>query len=192
MNDLDTLAHNWGAVAMRGVVAVALGLIALVVPGFSLMALVFAFSAYTLVDGIFSIVSAIRGGTHAAPWWALVLRGIAGIAIAVLTVMWPGVTTVALVFLIASWAIVTGVLEVVAAIRLRKTISHEWLLALSGLLTVALGVALFAFPGIGALALVMWVGAYALVSGFLLLGLSFKLKHWWSDHHLPVGGVAHP
>lgn len=190
MNDLDILAHNWGAVAMRGVAAVALGLIALIVPGFSLMALVFAFSAYAFVDGIFSLVSAVRGGS-AAPWWVLVLRGIAGIGISIATIMWPGVTTVALVYLIACWAVVSGILEIGAAIRLRKSISGEWLLALSGLLTAALGVALFSFPGIGAIALVLWVGIYALASGLVLIGVSLKLKHWWSDHLPSYGRVAH-
>jgi uncharacterized membrane protein HdeD (DUF308 family) len=192
MNDLDILAHNWGAVAIRGVAAVALGLIALIVPGFSLMALVFTFSAYAFVDGIFSLVSAVRGGSPTAPWWVLMLRGIAGIGISVATIMWPGVTTVALVYLIACWAVVSGILEISAAIRLRKSISGEWLLALSGLLTAALGVALFAFPGIGALALVLWVGIYALASGLVLIGLSLKLKHWWSDHLPSYGRMAHP
>lgn len=178
----EVVARNWGALAVRGAVAVGFGVVTLIAPGLSLLALVLTFGVYAFADGVFAIVSAVRGRTSGAPWWMLILQGIAGIGAAVITVMWPGMTAVALVYLVAAWALVTGVLEVTAAIRLRKEIEHEWLLALSGLLSVALGVLLATFPGPGMLTLALWIGAYALISGGLLLGLSFRLRGLWRDH----------
>jgi uncharacterized membrane protein HdeD (DUF308 family) len=123
-------------------------------------------------------VSAIRRRGSSDRWWMVLLRGLAGVAVGVVTVIWPNITALALVYLIASWALVTGGLEIAAAIRLRKVISGEWLLILSGLAAVALGIVLVLFPEPGALALVLLIGVYALVSGVLLIVLAFRLRSW--------------
>lgn len=178
----DPLAHNWWAIALRGLCGVIFGLVTFFAPGISLAALVLLYGAYAFVDGVFALVSAIRSHRPRERWFFLVLEGIVGVAAGVVTLLWPGITAIALLFVIAAWAVVTGAFEVAAAIRLRKVIEHEWLLALSGVASIALGVFLVLYPGAGALALVLWIGAYALVSGALLIGLAFRLRTWDRTH----------
>lgn len=185
----DVLARNWGFVALRGVVALLFGVATLYNPALTLVVLVFLFGAYSFIDGIFSVVTAIanRGGQ---PYRiALLLGGIVGIAIGAVTYFTPNVTALALLFLIAAWAIVTGIAQIVAAIRLRKMISGEWLLALAGVLSVLFGVFLAAAPGAGALAVTLWIGAYAILFGILLIALAFRLRSWQHGH--PTGAVPH-
>jgi uncharacterized membrane protein HdeD (DUF308 family) len=178
------LAANWGAVLFRGLAASAFGLVTVMAPGLSLVALVMLFGAYAFVDGVLALVSALRRRGRTAPLWRLVLQGIAGIATGAITLIWPDISAVALLYLIAAWAIVTGGFEIATAIRLRKQIEGEWLLILSGVLSVILGVVIAVFPGAGALALVLWIGVYALVSGALLIALSMRL-HSWAKNHEP-------
>src|SRR5687767_5578634 len=188
--DLDSLTQNWWAVALRGLAGILFGIITFISPGISLAALVLLFGAYAFADGVLSIVSAVRR-RGADRWWLLLLQGIVGIGAGVVTLLWPGITAIALLFVIAAWALVGGVLQVAAAIRLRKVITGEWLLALSGVLSIALGVLLVLFPGPGALALVIWIGAYAFVFGILLLVLGFKLRGLKSPRaHQPAPSVA--
>jgi len=175
---VDMLARNWGWVALRGVVALLFGLLALFNPGITLAALIFLFGAYAIVDGVFAIVSAIANRRGEPHWVALLIGGIAGVVLGVLTFLWPGVTAMVLLYFIAAWAIVRGVAEIVAAIRLRHEITGEWMLVLAGVLSVAFGLVLLVFPGAGALALVIWIGAYAVVLGILLLALAFRLRSW--------------
>jgi uncharacterized membrane protein HdeD (DUF308 family) len=108
----------------------------------------------------------------------LLLQGLVGVAAGVVTLLWPGITALALLYVIAAWALITGALAVAAAIRLRKAITGEWLLALSGIASIGLGVVLILFPGAGALAVVLWIGAYAFVSGALLIALGLRLRSW--------------
>jgi uncharacterized membrane protein HdeD (DUF308 family) len=176
--DMENVVANWGAILFRGVAAVAFGLVTMIAPGLSLIALVLAFGAYAFVDGILTLITALRGRGGNEPLWLLVLEGIAGISAGAITLFRPGISALALLYVVAAWALVTGVLEVVTAIRLRKSIQGEWLLILSGVLSVALGILLALSPGSGALALVLWIGAYALVSGALLVALSFRLRTW--------------
>src|SRR4029077_8546911 len=157
---------------------IAFGLITFFAPEISLAALVLVFGAYAFADGVLAIASAIRERGEGRHWWMLLLEGVMGIGAAAVTFFWPGITALALLYLIAAWALVTGGFELAAAIRLRKVITGEWLLILSGLASVALGVVLVLFPGPGALALVLWIGAYALVSGVLLIMLAFRLRSW--------------
>jgi uncharacterized membrane protein HdeD (DUF308 family) len=188
--DLDSLTRNWWAVALRGLAGILFGIITFVSPGISLAALVLLFGAYAFADGVLSIVSAVRR-RGADRWWLLLLQGIVGIGAGVVTLLWPGITALALLFVMAAWALVGGALQVAAAIRLRKVITGEWLLALSGVLSIALGVLLVLFPGPGALALVIWIGAYAFVFGILLLVLGFKLRGLRSPRaHQPAHSVA--
>ncbi|HET7584531.1 MAG TPA: DUF308 domain-containing protein [Gemmatimonadaceae bacterium] len=181
--DVDTLSRNWWAVLLRGVAGVLFGIATLLAPGISLAALVLLYGAYAFVDGVFSIASAILRHGAIDRWWLLLLRGLVGVVAGVVTVLWPGLTALALLYLIAIWALITGGLELGAAVRLRKVISNEWLLALSSLAAIALGVLLLLFPGVGALAVVLWIGAYALVTGALLIALGIRLHALRSHHH---------
>jgi uncharacterized membrane protein HdeD (DUF308 family) len=180
--DVDTLTQNWWAFLVRGIMGIIFGVITFFEPGISLAALVLLFGAYAFVDGIFAIVSAIRRRTGSEPWWLLLLEGIAGIGAGVVTLLWPGLTAIALLYVIAAWALVTGAFEIAAAIRLRKIIDHEWLLVLSGVASIALGVLLMLFPGPGALTLVIWIGAGALVSGVMFVILGLRLRSWGRTH----------
>lgn len=173
---LAGLARNWWVLAVRGLFGIAFGILAFVWPGLTLGALVVVFGAYALVDGIFALVAAVRVAGAQGRWWPLLLESLVSIAAGVLTFVWPGITALALLFVIAAWAIVTGVFEIVAAVRLRKEISDEWALGLSGAASVIFGFWLLIFPGAGALAVVWLIGIYAIVFGVLLLMLAFRLR----------------
>jgi uncharacterized membrane protein HdeD (DUF308 family) len=171
------LARNWWALALRGLCAVLFGIAAFALPGITLGALVLLYGAFALVDGIFNVATALVGRTHGLPWWAMLVEGLFGIAVGV-TFIWPGITALALLYLIAAWAFVTGVLEIAAAVRLRKEIQGEWLLASGGILSILFGLLLVINPGAGALAIVWLIGGYAIAFGVLLLVLGFRLRSW--------------
>jgi uncharacterized membrane protein HdeD (DUF308 family) len=173
--DVDSLSRNWWAVSLRGLAGILFGIITFFAPAISLAALVLLFGAYALVDGVLALVTAVRR-RGADRWWLLLLEGLVGIAAGVLTFLWPAITAIALLYVIAAWALVTGAFEIAAAIRLRKAITGEWLLALSGIFSIALGVLLVLFPGPGALAVTIWIGAYAFVFGALLFALGLRLR----------------
>jgi uncharacterized membrane protein HdeD (DUF308 family) len=189
---METLARNWWVLVLRGVFAILFGILAFVLPGATVFALVILFAAYMGVDGIMAIVMAIRRAQQRREWWPLVLEGIAGIGIAVLTVLWPDVTALALVYFIAAWALVTGVMEIVAAVRLRKAIRGEFFLGLAGVASIAFGIIAIFFPGEGALALVWLIGSYAILFGVLLIALGLRLRTWRSTAapEAPTGAPA--
>jgi uncharacterized membrane protein HdeD (DUF308 family) len=170
-----SLARFWWVLLLRGVLAILFGVMVIIWPILWWALVVASFAAYALLDGAFAIAAALtgRGAGHG---WALLLEGMIGITAGVLTLFWPVVTGLALLWFIAAWAIATGVFEVVAAIRLRKEIAGEWLLALSGILSVLFGVALFILPAEGALALAWLIAAYALTFGVLMVALAFRLR----------------
>lgn len=176
--DVETLARNWWLVLLRGIAGIIFGVLTFLWPSLSLTVLVIVFGAYAFADGFLAIISAIRWRGETERWWLILLEGLAGVAAGVITFFWPAITALALLYIIAAWALVTGALEIAAAIRLRKIITGEWLLVLSGVASIALGVLLALFPGPGALALVLWIGAFAIVSGALLIALAFKLRSW--------------
>jgi uncharacterized membrane protein HdeD (DUF308 family) len=186
--DLETMARDWWVLLLRGLAGIIFGVLTFIWPATSLAALVLLFGAYAFADGVFALINGIRERRANDYWWVLLLHGILGIAAGVVTFLWPGITALALLYIIAAWALVIGALEIAAAIRLRKVIEGEWLLALAGLASVVLGVLLFLFPGPGALAMVIWIGAYALVAGVLLVVLAFRLRSW--GHH--PGSVSGP
>jgi uncharacterized membrane protein HdeD (DUF308 family) len=190
--DVDGLSRNWWVVLLRGLVGILFGIMTFFAPGISLAALVLVFGAYAFADGVLTLVSAIRRRSTIDRWWILVLEGIAGILVGIVTLFVPGITALVLLYLIAAWALVTGVLELAAAIRLRKVITNEWLLALGGIVSILLGVLLIVEPGAGALAVVIWIGAYAFVFGALLVGLSLRLRTLGTPGHRPhaAHGVA--
>jgi uncharacterized membrane protein HdeD (DUF308 family) len=174
---LEVLSRYWWTLALRGAVAVLFGVLALFWPQITLTVLVLLFGAYALVDGLVALGTVIFGGGRAAgrrPW--LILEGILGVAAGVVTFVWPQITAVALLALIAAWAVLTGVVELVAAVRLRREIEGEWLLALSGALSVIFGVLIVIWPGAGALAVVWLIGIYAIIFGVTLLMLGFRLR----------------
>jgi uncharacterized membrane protein HdeD (DUF308 family) len=173
---VDTLSRNWWLVVLRGVLGIAFGIITFVAPAISLAALVLLFGAYAFADGVFAVASAVRRRGTTDRWWVLLLEGLVGIGAGLVTLFLPGITAIVLLYIIAGWAVATGILELVAAVRLRKEIEHEWLLALSGIASVVFGVLIALFPGAGALALVIWIGAYAFVFGALLVALGFRLR----------------
>lgn len=174
---LRELAENWWLLLLRGIAAIAFGFLAFVWPGLTLLTLVFLWGIYAIADGILALWAAIasKGGEIAPRWWLAVV-GIAGILAGALAFIWPGMTALVLLMFIASWAIVIGVLQIWGAIRLRKEIEGEWLLALSGVLSVAFGVIMFAQPGTGALAVVWLIGWFAILAGCVYIGLAFQLK----------------
>jgi uncharacterized membrane protein HdeD (DUF308 family) len=173
-----SLAINWWSVTLRGVLAILIGIIALALPDITVTALVFLFAGYALLDGMVTITGAVRAVAAHQRWGSLMTEGIAGIAAAVLTALWPAITALTLVLVIAAWAIVTGILQMAAAVRLREFISSEWLLALSGITSVTFGLLVAALPIAGELVVAIWLGAYELVSGVMLVALGFRLRAW--------------
>jgi uncharacterized membrane protein HdeD (DUF308 family) len=171
------LSRTWWMLAVRGVAAVIFGLLALIWPQITLLALVLVFGAYALVDGVFSLVAAARGRELAggSRGW-LILEGLLGIAAGIVAIVWPDITALALLWVIAAWAVVTGVLEIVAAIRLRRVLDNEWLLIVAGALSVVFGLILIIWPGSGAIGLVWLIGIYAIAFGIVLLGLALRLR----------------
>jgi uncharacterized membrane protein HdeD (DUF308 family) len=173
---LDQLARHWWVLALRGVVAILFAVIAFARPGITLVALVWVWGAYAFVDGVFALIAAVRAAEHHQRWGMLALEGISGIAAGIIAFVWTGITALALVYLIAAWAIVTGIFEIAAAVRLRQMIEGEWLLGLSGVLSILLGVLFAARPDAAAVAWVWVIGVYALLFGILLLALAFRLR----------------
>lgn len=168
---IDEYARHWWVLLVRGLFAVLFGVAAFAWPGPTLVALVFLYGAYALVDG----VTALWTGAFARAWW-LVLSGLLGIAVGVGTFIYPGITAVALFYLIAAWAIIRGVFEIAAAIEFRKEIRGEWVLITGGICSIIFGVVLVAYPAPGVLALVWLIGAYALVFGVVMIVLAFQLR----------------
>src|SRR5579884_1716663 len=160
-----TLSHNWWAVVIRGVLGVAFGVVAIVWPGITATLLVLLFAAYALVDGVFAVAAALSGDHAGRPWWALLVEGLFGVAAGVIAFAWPGLTAIALVWLVGVYAVATGIAEIIAAVRLRRQIAGEVALAVGGVLSVLFGLAMFFFPGAGLVAIVWIIGVYAIVFG---------------------------
>jgi uncharacterized membrane protein HdeD (DUF308 family) len=173
---IDVLARNWWAIAIRGIAAIIFGLCAFFIPGAALWALVILFGAYSLVDGVFAIVAAVRAAQSHERWGQLLLMGIFGVIIAAVTWFAPGLTALALLYVIAAWAIVTGVFELVAAFELRRHLTGEVWWVLAGLCSIVFGLFLIWRPAAGALAVLWIIGAYAIAFGIFLLGLAFRLR----------------
>ena len=175
-SDAGLLAQFWWALALRGAAGILFGILAFAMPVLTLAVVVLLFGAYALVDGIFNVVAALSGRSGMRPWWALLLAGLVGIAAGLVAFFMPGLTALALAYVIGVWAIVIGILEIASAIRLRKAITNEWWLGLSGALAIVFGVFLTLAPGAGALAMVLWIGAYTFVYGIFLVLLGFRLR----------------
>jgi uncharacterized membrane protein HdeD (DUF308 family) len=183
---LHTMGRMWWLVLLRGLAAIVFGILAWAWPGVTLITLVLFWGAYALVDGVAALVGGWQTKDSGKPMWQIVLVGIVGIAAGIFTFVQPGVTAVALLILIAAWAIVNGVFEIAAAIRLRKEIDNEWLLILSGVLSIVFGIFMIVNPGAGAMAVLWLIGVFAIAYGALLVMLSFKLK----KHAAPKAAAA--
>jgi uncharacterized membrane protein HdeD (DUF308 family) len=169
------LADNWWAVALRGLFAILFGIIAFAMPGAAMLALALIFGAYSIADGIFNIVLAVRGARKHERWGVLLVNGLLGVLIGVIAAIWPGITVLAFVFMVGAWALLSGGLMVGAALGMK--ISHgRWWLVFGAIISMIYGLLLFASPLIGALALTWWFGAYALVFGVTLIVLAFRLR----------------
>jgi len=185
---VKVLTRSWWALALSGVAAVLFGILAFIWPNIALIVLVALFGAYVLVDGIFSIVVAAEGVAHHQSWIWPALRGVAGIAAGIITFIRPGITALALLFVIAAWAIVTGVLEIITAIYLRREMTNEWMLILAGALSVLFGVLLVVSgPSAGILALVWLIATFAIIVGALRIGLAFRLRSLQQQLTGPTG-----
>jgi uncharacterized membrane protein HdeD (DUF308 family) len=183
MDDLDLdvplagiLRRTWWVLLLRGLVAIGFGGLILFQPAISLAALVLLFGAYALADGILGVWTGIAGREKHQDWWVLLLVGLLGIGVGLMTFIAPGVTAVALLFYISIWAIGTGVLQIVAAVHLRKEIKGEWLLILCGLVSVAFGVLMMARPGVGAMSLLWMIATYAIALGVVLVMFAFEAR----------------
>ena len=172
---LDRMSRDWWIIALQGVAAVVFGVLALVWPGITLLALVFLFGAYAVVDGVLALIGGLRRTGGGPDWWRVV-QGVVGIAAGVIAFAVPDITAYALLLLIAAWEIVSGAMELVAAYQLRDVIRGEWLLALDGVVAIIFGILLIAFPSAGALAVVWLIGAFAIVSGVILLTIAFQRR----------------
>ncbi|HEY7589749.1 MAG TPA: DUF308 domain-containing protein [Candidatus Limnocylindrales bacterium] len=170
----ERYARNWWMIGLRGLLAIVFGLVAIYLPDITLRALILLFGAFAIVDGALNLGAGLRGDGGQPDWWAIV-AGLAGIAIGVAAALLPELTAVALLIVIGSWALLLGIIEVVAAIRLRDRIQGELLLALDGLVSIAFGLFVIVAPGAGALALVWLIGAFAIASGILLLAVAVRL-----------------
>lgn len=172
----SVLIRNWWAVALRGALAILFGILAILMPGVTLAAMVLIFGAYSVVDGVFALVAGLRAARHHERWWHLALEGIVDLVVGVIALAIPLATALALLYLVSAWAIVTGLFRIAAAIRLRKEIEGEWLLVLNGALSVLFGIVIMAYPGAGLVTLVWLLGMYAMLFGIILVTLGFRLR----------------
>jgi uncharacterized membrane protein HdeD (DUF308 family) len=190
-------ASRWGWVVFRGVLAILFGLVAFAEPTTVGFALVLTFAVYAFASGIAALVSAARGARARQPRWGTVLlEGLLYIVAGAVAVLWPGSTAVAFLLVIAFWAIFSGVLEIASAVRLRHFIEHEWALGLAGVVSILFGALMLFRPLAGALAVVWWLGAYAVVFGALMVTVGFRLRRYAHSFeaggHLPEEGLHQP
>jgi uncharacterized membrane protein HdeD (DUF308 family) len=174
---LPSETGHWWALAIRGAIAIIFGLAALLRPDIALEALILLFGAYALVDGVFAIVGVFGGTRGGTPRWLLLIEGIAGILAGIIAFVLPGLTAVVLLYLIAAWAVVTGIFEIATAIRLRQEIRGEWALIIGGALSILFGVILAVIgPVAGLLSLIWLIGVYAVAFGILMLITAFQVR----------------
>ncbi|HVN52930.1 MAG TPA: HdeD family acid-resistance protein [Anaerolineaceae bacterium] len=170
------ITRSWWLFVLRGIAAIIFGILAFASPRSTILALVIVFGIYAVIDGIMAIIAAFQMRGTVDQWWVVLLEGIAGIVVGIIALVYPQITAGAFLFLIAFWAIFTGIMEIIAAISLRRVINNEWSLILSGILSVVLGVLLLVYPSSGAVGLVWAIGLYAILFGVLTLYLAFRIR----------------
>ena len=185
--DTKIVSRIWWALVLRGVLAILFGIIALIFTGQTLLVLVYVFGAFALISGITEIVTAVRAGEAHLRWGWLAVAGIVGVAAGIVSFVWPGITALALLFLIAAWALVTGVAEIVFALAWPDTLARPWLAALSGALSVVFGILLVVWPRSGVIALTWLVGIYAIIYGATRLYYAYRLQALRHEIRSPFG-----
>ncbi len=180
-------AHDWWVVLLRGIVAVLFGLLAFFLPSITLIVLVLLFGIFAIVDGILSFERAFSASSRNESWIWPTIIGVLGIAAGVAAFIWPGITALVLLYIIAAWALLTGIVEIIGTIRMRREISDEWLFVLGGVLSVLFGLLVFARPGVGAIAVVWLIGFYAIVLGIQRIAVAFRMRDW--QEHPTSGGA---
>ena len=175
-------SSNWWALAQRGLAGIAIGQVAFTWPGVTIASIVMLFGIYALMDGAFAIIAAMRGVREHDRWGWMLVEGIAGVLAGLIALFMPAIGALALVWIIAFWAMVTGALEIGAAVRLRKIMEGEWMLMIAGVLSLALGFLIVSRPGVGIAVIATWIGVYALVVGVVTLVLAFRVRKWAHEH----------
>jgi uncharacterized membrane protein HdeD (DUF308 family) len=178
---VQVIRRNWWMLALRGVLAIIFGLIALFDPRIALLAFVYVFAAYALIDGIVAVVVAIQERGSLNRWGWVLFEGIISILAGIVAFVYPGLTALVLLYIIAFWAIVTGIMEIVAAFAIRGFAAREWALGLAGIVSIIFGIVLFVFPGAGLLSILWLVGIYAIIFGILFIVRAFQLRLWASS-----------
>lgn len=174
---LSAISRRWWVFLLNGIAAILFGIMAFVWPGVTLLTLVLLFGFYCMADGIAAIFASFaKHEATGRSWWQMLLLGAISLIAGVTAVAWPGISAAVLLFVIAWWAIIHGVFEIAAAIALRKIIDNEWMLVLAGIVSILFGIALMVQPAVGALAVVFWIGAFALIRGIFMVALAFKLR----------------
>lgn len=176
----DSLARSWWLMAARGLIAILFGVVAFIAPAVTILTLVYLFGTFAIANGIMSLVVAYKAPKRSR-LGGLIFGGVIGIIAGAIAILMPGLTALSLLMLIGAWAIATGIMEIVAAVKLRKVITNEWLLVLAGGASIAFGAMVFFVPAAAALALTWWIGAYAILFGVLLISLAFKMRHWKNE-----------
>jgi uncharacterized membrane protein HdeD (DUF308 family) len=183
----NLMTQNWWAMALRGFAAVLFGIAAFMRPGITLWVLAPLFGAYALFNGVFAVIEAFSRDVSRERWWALLFEGVVSIVVGAMILIWPGLTAMRMLFLIAFWAIMTGVFEIITAIRLRHEIRGEWMMALIAILSMAFGLLLLAFPAPGAFSVILMIRAFVFAIGALMIALAFKLR----SLRRPGGEIPH-
>jgi uncharacterized membrane protein HdeD (DUF308 family) len=173
---LHDLSKHWWLLLLRGIAAIVFGVLAFMWPGLTLLTLVILYGVFAIADGVFALVAAFGPTSRDVPKWWLVLTGILDIGAGLIALFWPGITALVLIVFIGAWAIVRGVMEIIAAVQLRKEIEGEWLLVLAGVLSVLFGLGVLIYPGAGALALAWLIGIYAIAIGAVMVMLALRLR----------------
>ncbi len=182
------VGRNWWALVLRGILAVIFGILIIVSPGIALTSLILVLGAYFFVDGIFAVAGALAHREHYQHWWLTLIEGIISIVAGIIAFVNPSLTAFTLLYVIALWAVLTGIFEIIAAVRMREVVHDEWLLAISGILSVLFGLFVIFFPGTGVLAILGIIAGYAIVFGVLLIILGFRLRSMTTH----VGGTQMP
>ncbi|MEU9830875.1 HdeD family acid-resistance protein [Streptosporangium sp. NPDC048047] len=185
---MEELTRTWWVYLVRGACAILFGLLAILWPGITVFALVVVFGVYAVVNGVFALFGSRESGSRA---W-MIAYGVLSVLAGVAALVWPGITALALLLLIAAWAVVVGITEIMAGIRLRRAATGEWAFILSGVLAVLFGVLLFAWPAAGALAVVWLIGTMAIVYGVALVALAFRVRALHSRRAGPAGAAPTP
>ncbi len=177
----QAIQHHWWMLALRGLLAIIFGLIALFSPGIALLAFIYVFGAYVLIDGIIAVIVSMREHDSHDHWGWVLFEGILSIVAGIIAFVLPGITALVLLYIVAAWAIVTGMMEIFAAVSIGRFVSREWTLLLAGILSLAFGLLLIIFPRAGLLSLLWLVGIYSIAFGVLFIIRAFQLRSWASS-----------